>query len=911
MTSEMIGRDAELSLIQAFLDRPAEGIRALVLEGEAGIGKSTLWLSGVAAARERSFHVLASRPAEAERTLAHVVLGDLFADADAGLLASLPAPRRRAFEAALLRGEPDGRVDARALGVAILTLLPVIANGRPLLLAIDDDQWVDPSSAAILRFALRRSPHLPVRLLISRRLPGAPATALEEAIDPGGVERILVGTLSPGAIQMLLQQRLGIAFPRPTLLRIHEASGGNPFYALELARARSMDPTSDPTVPLALPSSLEGLVAARLDALDVRTRRALLFVAAHGRLPVGLLRALEVASADLDQARAASVIETSNHVIRFTHPLLASAHYQAMSTEERRTAHRRLATALDDPVDRARHLALGADEADDEVATALDSAASEASDRGMPIAAAELAEHALRLTPPDALDHWHRRAIATARAHLEAGEGGRARAVLADLVARTPKGPRRAEALILDADMHDRDSCVALLRQALVESDGVPALQAAIHAELAGALNTTKGRPLAERHARASLRLAERLDDDALRAGALSILALFRFDSGDPHALDLAQRAHRLATSVADPRQAKWAGSSLAFVLTFLGDNDRAREWLEREVEEWRERDEQTRYGLLWCLALVEVWSGRWTIASGYADQVREIGFQYGESAPDHLSPALIALHRGQFDLARDHSRRALSLDEGHLLPQHLAILGICDLWEASPSAAIANFIRAEETADTRGWDEPNLRWWRAEYVEAMLQLGRVDDAARLVSEWETAAARLGRERVLAQAVRCRGLIAAARGDLPSALGLLEEAVERHESAGDPFGRGRALLALGVARRRARQKRTARAALEAAVAMFDTLGAASWAAGARAELTRIGGRERIEGLSPSEIRVAELVAEGRSNREIAAALFLGERTVAGHLTRIYDKLGIRSRAELVRKLLPHAPLSRT
>ncbi len=910
MTGEIIGREGELSVVHAFLDRPAEGLRALVLEGEAGIGKSTLWLAGVAFARERSFTVLTSRPAEAERTLPYVVLGDLFAAAEPEALENLPAPRRRAFESALLREEPDLPVDPRALGVAILTLLPMLAPSQPLVLAIDDDQSMDASSAATLRFALRRSIRQPVLLFISRRLDGAPATALEEAIDPAAVTRLRVGPMSVGAVQLLLRSRLGLSFPRPTLLRLHEASGGNPFYALELARARSMDPARDLTVPLAVPPRLERLVAARVQALDAPTRRTLLLIAAHGRMPVGLLRALEVAPEELEAARAANVIETADGVVSFTHPLLASALYQGTASEERRSAHRRLATALDDPVDRGRHLALGTDEPDDELAATLETAASTARDRGMGIAAAELAEHALRLTPPDALDHWHHRAIAAARAHLEAGEGSRARAIAADVLARAPGGAQRAEALVLGSELEDPGPAVALLKQALAEAAGVPALEAAIHAGLAEVGRATKGRAWAERHARDSLRLAERLHDDALRARALSMLGQDRFERGDPHALDLVERAHQLATSLADPHRVSWADRSLGFVLTFSGDYGRAREWLEGQLAYWQVRDERVRSELLWFLALVEVWSGRWNIASEYADQVREISVQYGEDPTDHLSPALIALHRGQIAVARDHSQRALSLAKGHLLPQHVAILGVCDLWSGSPEAALVNLIKAERTADVRGWDEPNMRWWRAEYAEALLQLGRRDDAAQLVADWEVAAVRLGRERVLAQVLRCRGLIAAARGDLSTGLHLLEEAAGRHEAAGDPFNRGRALLALGVVRLRSRQKRTARAALEAALAGFEALGAAGWAATARAELTRIGGRKRIEGLSPSELRVAELAVEGRTNREIASALFLGERTVGGHLTRIYAKLGVRSRTELVRKLPPPEPMSR-
>ena len=155
---------------------------------------------------------------------------------------------------------------------------------------------------------------------------------------------------------------------------------------------------------------------------------------------------------------------------------------------------------------------------------------------------------------------------------------------------------------------------------------------------------------------------------------------------------------------------------------------------------------------------------------------------------------------------------------------------------------------------------------------------------------------------MLAQAARCRGLVAAARGEVEEALAQLEQAVVRHEETGDPFGRARALLALGVIRRRARQKRPAREAIEAALAGFEECGAAGWAENARAELGRIGGRTRADGLTPAELRVAALVVEGRTNREVAAALFLGERTVASHLTHIYAKLGVRSRTELAGKV---------
>jgi len=196
--------------------------------------------------------------------------------------------------------------------------------------------------------------------------------------------------------------------------------------------------------------------------------------------------------------------------------------------------------------------------------------------------------------------------------------------------------------------------------------------------------------------------------------------------------------------------------------------------------------------------------------------------------------------------------------------------------------------------------NEPAMFWWRANYAEALLEIGKVDEAAALVGAREAEARRLDRPAVLAEMMRCRGLVAAARGDVEDALAQLEQAVVRHEAVGDPFGRARTLLALGTVRRRARQKRAAREAITAALVGFEASGAAGWAEKARGELGTIGGRRRIEGLTPAEGRIAALVAEGRTNREVAAALFLTEHTVATALTRVYRKLGVRSRTELAR-----------
>jgi DNA-binding CsgD family transcriptional regulator len=262
-------------------------------------------------------------------------------------------------------------------------------------------------------------------------------------------------------------------------------------------------------------------------------------------------------------------------------------------------------------------------------------------------------------------------------------------------------------------------------------------------------------------------------------------------------------------------------------------------------------------------------------------------------------------VHRGRLAFAREQSEQALALAEEQLglqPPLHLAIVGLAALWGGDTPAGAEWLGKADRQAAKLGWIEPAMRAWTADYAEALLELGRIDEAVRVVDVWEADAARLGRDRVLAHVTRCRGLVAAAEGAVDPAAVLLEQAAARHDAVGDAFGRARALLALGIVRRRARQKRPARDAIREALAGFEQLGASSWAERARDELGSIGGRTREEGLTPAEQRVADLVAAGRTNREVAAALFLGERTVASHLTHIYAKLGVRSRTELARRL---------
>jgi DNA-binding CsgD family transcriptional regulator len=916
MAREVISREAEVASVRGFIaaTHEGEGPAALVLEGEAGIGKSTLWLAGVEHARERGLRVVSSRPAESEYGLAYAGLGDMFDGVLDDVLPSLPSPRRRALEIAMLRrDEPAGEtIDPRALATATRSALELLALDTPVVIAIDDVQWLDDASARALAFALRRLRAANTLVLLTRRT-GIDALPwdIEQTFDAERVERLRVGPLSVGAIQTLLQARVGHTLPRPLLLRLHETSGGNPFYALELARAVVADRLElDSSDPLPVPESLERVVGDRLAKLSRATREALAIVSAAGRLSPARLRAAGVTDAALAPAFAARVTEYVDGVVRFAHPLLASALYRELTPEQRRRAHRSLAEIGDDELARARHLGLATTEPDAGVAAALDGTVAIAASRGASVAAAELAEHALRLTPADAADDRHQRALAAARMHLVAGDARRARTHARDVLAHAALSSRRAEALIVLSDAEGagaRQNAVQLRREALA-TQPAPRLQAAIHLWLATAVRVTEGLAAAESHARASLELAERLGDDRLRAEALATISVLRFNGGHPGALELAGDALDLAAASAQGTPPVEASLGLIHVLVWSGQHDRARPLLEALIEHASERDEVAAAGALWFLSLVELGAGRLVVAADHAERQRKIQRAYAtDGDEDPLAiwvVARVAAHRGELARAGGLAERSRALAEGQ--PQIVAgqegVLGLVAAWSGKPLQAADHFSAAEEARYNTGVRSPSLYWWRAEYIEALLELGRIEAAVDLLDDWEAEATRLGLDWVLAHATRCRGLVAAARGDVADALGLFADAVDRHEAARDPFGRARALLALGGASRRARKKRAVREAVEAAVEAFESMGAAGWVTRARAELGGIGGRTREQGLTPAERRVAALVADGLTNREVAAALFLVEHTVETHLSHVYAKLGVRSRVELARAL---------
>ena len=447
------------------------------------------------------------------------------------------------------------------------------------------------------------------------------------------------------------------------MLRVHDSSRGNPFFALELARALEAD--VDPLAPLAVPGTLEGLLRARITGLPAATREALGLASALGTASESLLVRAGIDLEALDAAVAAHVIQRDGGVVAFTHPLLSSVLYGDLG-EQRWQIHGRIAALVDEPMLHALHLALSCRAPDERVAQVLEAAATLAADRGASAGAADLAEHAVRLTPPDRPDARRQRLLAAARAHHAGGEWLRAQALATSLLAEPGSDSSRVGALVLLAEFETRDRAVALLEAALVDASSRPAQRADIHCRLAWASRFEEGMG----QARLASELAETLDDDTLRSRARAVQAILAWFLGDAEApSDLATRARDFADAVGGDQLVQEGTLALVNTLAPSSVRGQARTTLEQEEREWRERDERRSAHARWGLAWLEFWAGNWVAAAAHAAGAYEISIQYGYERPqDHLPIAVVAVHRGHLAQAREHSERALQLADEQLV---------------------------------------------------------------------------------------------------------------------------------------------------------------------------------------------------------------------------------------------------
>ncbi|WP_153530439.1 helix-turn-helix transcriptional regulator [Actinomadura macrotermitis] len=904
------GRAAERALIDRMLAAARDGRSgALVLRGPAGIGKSALL--GHAAEAAAGFQVVRAEGVEFEAELPfaglHLLLSPVLDRID-----RLPAPQAEALRGAFgLTAAAAG--DRFLVGLAVLSLLAELAEDGPLLCLVDDAQWFDRSSAEALGFAARRLNREGVLLLFGVRDAGGPH-------GPAGLAGLpahrLDGLDAPAAAALLDERTPGLA-PR-VRARILAETEGNPLALIELPLALSAEQRAGELLPLSYnlgPLPLTERVRTAFGAQAARLGEpaaALLLVAAveeTGDLSTVLAAAalLGAGPAELEEAERPGLLVVGDAAVSFKHPLARAAVLQGAPLTRRLAAHRALAEALagsglPDAGDRAAwHRAAAATGPDEAVAAALEATARRAATRTGHAAQAAALERAAELTPDPG--ERARRLAGAAEAAVAAGDLHRASAIA-----------RRASAGPADAPLRAR---LTQVRAAVEFEFGSPRTAARLLLDGAAEASGPAVVPMLAEAVRngyfsGDADLAGQAADRLLAAAGASPFAtglagLARLMTGDAARAVPAMRA-MTAFALGPPRPALGVGERLIAGAMGLitGDDDAAREMFLALVADARERSLIGWLPIaLEHLALAEFFGGRVRDAHVHAEEGLVLADSTGQAhRMDHLRCVLAWAAALTGDEARCRGLAEAAI--GPALDRHAVrtaawgtmALGLLDVGLGRYEQALARLETAAAGPLTAHYA---VTYFAPDQVEAAVRTGRPDRAARPLGRFRDWAAVAGQPWAEAVAHRCAALLATGG----TAEEHYAEAVRLHLKGGRPFERARTDLLYGEWLRRAQRKADARARLRPALETFERLGARPWAERAAAELRATGapgpaapGRSRLDRLTPQELQVVRLAAQGLSNRDIAGQLFLSARTVGYHLYKAYPKLGVAGRGEL-------------
>jgi DNA-binding CsgD family transcriptional regulator len=906
---EVIGRRSEQDRVDRFLDVLSKRPCALVLEGDAGIGKTAVWRAAVERARGRSYTVLVCRASESESSFSFLGLGDLFESVSEEALDRIPEPQRLALKLALVRSAGEGPPDRVGVARGALSVLRASAADAPTLVAIDDPQWLDLPSADVLRFVVHRLDEDRLGFLLSA--PDGEATTLElgHALSGDDLMRLPLEPLSFQELEAVVRLHLPVGFTRPTWRRLYRISGGNPFFALQLADALERRGGQAPGEALPTPETLADAVRDRLVALSPRTRAALLPLAALAQPTYSSVQAGAADADRVEEAVRSGVLELEGERLRFAHPLLASFVYGDASAAERRAVHRRLAAVVAGPEEHALHLGRGTVRPAEPVAATLEAAAGRAAEYGHREMAAELAELARRLTPTRRGDDRARRIRVAAGFLYAAGDGSRSRMLLEELVEQLPASEERARTLRLLAEViDDVPRSTALLRQALGEAGADLQLRSQVLSLLAAKVSWGGDWAAAARHLREAVEYGERAGGGAALASARARLAWIELA---PDRLPEIEGAVELERSLAVFLPFPDSPSFLYGVALLNVDRfEDARRQLEQSYERGLALGESHRMVHLGWLAELELRAGNWERALAHARASEELGRQFGLHDADAFgagSRAMVEAHRGDvnttIEIGERTSQLARSIGFHHGLTRSELALGFLQLSAGQEAAALDHLLPLLEEGEAVSLHPYMVGRTLANAIEALLGTGEPVEAKALAERLEEHAGVMSVPSVIAAAARSRALVLAQGGDVAGARAAVEAAFAAHAHLREPLELARTYLAQGSIERRAKQKTAARGALRQAEAIFAELGARLWLERTRRDLARTGlTHTHDRELTPTELRVAQLAAAGSQNKEIAGALFVSVKSVEAHLSRVYAKLGIRSRVDLASRL---------
>ena len=906
----LLGREREQQALESLLE-DARGGRSgvLALIGEVGIGKSALLERAVELAT--GMRVVRARGVPSETQIPFAGLFELLRPA-LGSLDRIPAPQASALESALAL-RPGRPADRFAVGAATLSLLAAYAESQPLAVLVDDVQWFDGSSAAALLFTARRLLAEPIAVVLTAR------TGESSLLDRAALPTLRLEGLDVRAAELLLR-RAAPETGAETAARLHRETGGNPLALLELAHEHPPELALD--VPVPIVTSVAEAYLQRAAGLPVRTRDILVLAAATDRGDLALLArtasTLGLDVADLAPAEETGLVAVQGARLEFRHPLARSAIYAAAPAARRREVHRALAGALPDAdADRrAWHLALAAAGPDEAASSALEQAATRAHERSAYDVSSQAFERAALLAVAEV-----RRGpllYAAADAAWLGGLADRAISLLDEAARVVGDGP-------LAIEIEHLRGHIALRRGPLAEGRAIllaateradPGAAVVMLAEAAmGAFYAADAAGMLECGERASaLAVRDGSHRTAFFAAIAQGMALVLSGQGDRGAAAIRDAVRLLERSDElrdDPRLLVWA----AMGPLWLRETDAGHELVDRAVATARSRSVVgVLPHLLTHVAIQHATTDRWVEAQAGFDEAIRLARESGQRV--ELAGALARLAWLEARLGREHACRAHAAEALAIAREHgvvlceiwaLAALGDLELGLGNAEAALARVEEQEAVVDQQGIADVDL-FPAPEQVELYLRLGRTDDAVEAAGRFQHAAAAKGQPWALARAARCRALLA----DEESFESCFEEAMALHARTPDVFETTRTELAFGARLRRAGRRVQARERLRAAIDVFDDLGAAPWAELARTELAATGETARrrdpssLDELTPQELQVSLLLAEGRTTREAAAALFLSPKTIEYHLRNAYRKLAIHSREELRRALGAHS-----